>query len=57
MLERGNKVVAGVRDPGTATLLQPLSERHGSQLILQKLDVSDATSVQVREDAAFCTLE
>ena len=49
MLERGDKVIAGVRNPDNATLLKPLSEQHGSQLTVHKIDVSDATSIQVEQ--------
>ncbi|MCM3629455.1 SDR family oxidoreductase [Paenibacillus glycanilyticus] len=40
-LERGHRVIAGVRDIATQGKLAALAEQYGSQLELAKLDVSD----------------
>jgi NAD(P)-dependent dehydrogenase (short-subunit alcohol dehydrogenase family) len=46
LLLRGHRVVAGCREPATATELQALSELSGSMLDIQSLDISKADSVQ-----------
>ena len=46
LLERGDKVIAAVRSPDKAPLLQPLHEQHGDQLLVVKLDTSDAASIK-----------
>ena len=45
LLERGDTVIAGVRNPSNAPLLQPLHDHYGDNLLVVKLDVSDSASI------------
>ena len=45
LLQRGNKVVAGVRDPDNASTLRSLKAQHKDQLTILPLDVADLQSI------------
>lgn len=47
LLARGNRVIAGVRNPEKSELLTPLREQYGDKLWVVPLDVSDSASIKV----------
>jgi hypothetical protein len=46
LLDRGNRVIAGVRTPGKAPKLRQLQESHTDALSIVELDVLDTASIE-----------